>query len=390
MDQKIILLKINGIEYKVKTTISISLLRMSEENSEEAFEKRVAEVISFAIIIENIEDKPSIEKIFVDGNYVFQKYIDAVVSCNEEYSYFYSKRPETESICERFCKALDEYRRGLMAEFSKEVSIVFAQAYQPLTKLFNSIGEMTNRIIVSINQSFAPVLEGFVKIQENISRELGKVAKVWNEFDWEALEVNYRKWGEFGWTFIDNVPLALFAKWPESQIEADKQALQFFNKNEMEKLFDDLRKLHTNRKDIESAVFCFNNKQYKASAMLLCAMIESPFIKIQQIDQKRRKVGKNAVKKFSDKCAGTLSLENKRFLYLYSVNVFSFLTMLFDDAEDFKSEPKQLNRNFINHGMEKRDVRRKDCVKLFLGLYNTIEMINMMNIKSLNALYKNN
>jgi len=49
--------------------------------------------------------------------------------------------------------------------------------------------------------------------------------------------------------------------------------------------------------------------------------------------------------------------------------------MLFDDAKDFRLEPKHLNRNFVNHGMAKRDVRRKDCIKLFLGLSNTIEML---------------
>lgn len=400
MNEKIIVLRINGVDYKVKTTISMGLLRIisSEEDGEKEFVERVAEAILCAIQLENIENKPSVEKVLEVGDRVFQQYINAVISSNEKYNNYYGKRPETEPLCERFCKALDDYTRESMAEFSKKAATVVAQTYQPLTEMLNSIGEMVakacepalaiskqfadvvqriSQITASINQSIAPVLESIAKMQESTLRDLRKAAKSWNEIDWNALEVSYRKWGEYGWTLIGQAPLSFFAKQPENQINADKQALQYFKKNGLKLFFYDLQKLQVNKKDLESAMFCFNNKQYKACAMLLCAMIEAPLIKIQPAEQQRRKVGRGAVKRFKDETLGTVSLENSRFLYLHTANVLSFLNMLFDDANDFRLEPKHLNRNFIGHGMEKRDVRRKDCVKLFLGLHNTMEMLEL-------------
>jgi len=80
------------------------------------------------------------------------------------------------------------------------------------------------------------------------------------------------------------------------------------------------------------------------------------------------------LKEFNDKLDSE-SIEKMKFIYLHTINVLSFLMMLFDDAKDFRIEPKNLNRNFINHGMAKREVRRKDCIKLFLGLYNVSEML---------------
>jgi len=395
MDKKIIILRINDVEYKIKTIISIVLLRviLSEENKKEAFVNRVAEAILCAIQLENMEDKPSVEKMLEAGDPLFQQYINAVISNNEKFSSYYGKRPETEHICERFCMAIEDYTRELMANFST----VDVETYQPqLTEMFNSIGQMVaracepalaiskqfadvvqriNHFTKSTKHSIAPVLESIAKMQESTLRELRKAAKAWNEIDWNVLEVSYRKWGEYGWTLIAHSPLSFFANLPDSQIDADKKALQYFKKNEIKLFFSDLQKMQVNIKDLESAIFCFSNKQYKACAMLLCTMIEAPLIKIQPTGQKRRKVGRGAVKRFKDKTVVTMSLENSQFLYLHTANVLSFLNMLFEDADDFKKEPMHLNRNFIGHGMAKRNVRRKDCIKLFLGLYNTMLLL---------------
>ena len=58
--------------------------------------------------------------------------------------------------------------------------------------------------------------------------------------------------------------------------------------------------------------------------MLLCAIIEAPFIKMQPTDTKRRKVGKGAVKKFNDETVSTASWEKSKLIYLHTSNVLSF------------------------------------------------------------------
>lgn len=404
MVQNIIVIKIDDVEYKVKTAISMGALHLilSEDDSDKAFEKRVADAILYTIISENNEDKPSIEKVLEYGNRVYEQYISAVISSNEKFSIYYTRRPETESICERFCKSLNDYWREISAEFSNQIATMFAQTYhQPISEMLKSIGEMvtkscepalafskqfsdvlqrTRQMTTSIiKQSIVPVFESIANMQESTFRELAKAAKVWNEIDWNALKDSYRKWGEYGWTLIGDAPLSLYANEPESQQDADRQALRFFTKKKIEILFNELQRFNINKKDLKSAFFCFNSRQYKACAMILCAMIEAPLIKIQPIAQQhRRKVGKGAVKRFNDETAVAITIEDSKLLYLHIANVLGFLIMLFDDANDFRLEPKHLNRNFINHGMARRDVRRKDCVKLFLGLNNIMEMLELL------------
>lgn len=396
MDKKSIVLEIDGIEYKVKTTVSFALIRIilnREQGYEKLFEKRVAEAILSAIQLENIENGPSVEKVLEAGNHVFQQFIDGVIGSDEKYSTYYNNRPGAEPTCERFCNALDDYIHEIMAETSKKVADILVQTYQPLTETFGSIGDMllkayepevliskqfagivqmVNQFAVNISQSIAPVLENITRMQ----KELGEALMAWNDTDWKAVELSYSKWGQYGWTSIGHAPFSFFSIQPTSQIDADKQAMQFFNNNGIKILFDDLRKLKINKQDLESAIFCFETKQYKACAMLLCAIVEAILIRIQSTNQ-RRKVGRGAVKSFNDRFIAAESSETSKLLFLHTVNVLSFLKLLFDDANDFRSEPKNLNRNFINHGMAKRDVRRKDCVKLFLGLNNIIEMLEL-------------
>ena len=50
--------------------------------------------------------------------------------------------------------------------------------------------------------------------------------------------------------------------------------------------------------------------------------------------------------------------------------------MLFEKANDFMREPDTLNRNYIGHGMNRRSVRKRDCIQLFLALNNLMEFLD--------------
>ena len=54
----------------------------------------------------------------------------------------------------------------------------------------------------------------------------------------------------------------------------------------------------------------------------------------------------------------------------------------FDHGNDFKIQPEVINRNFVTHGMLHRNVSRRDCIMLFLLLYNFTEHINSFNFKN--------
>lgn len=61
------------------------------------------------------------------------------------------------------------------------------------------------------------------------------------------------------------------------------------------------------------------------------------------------------------------------------VNLFACLKTVFANANDFRREPSVINRNFIDHGMTNRNVRKRDCIQLFLLLNNFVDTFEKNN-----------
>ena len=68
-------------------------------------------------------------------------------------------------------------------------------------------------------------------------------------------------------------------------------------------------------------------------------------------------------------------------MLLSYTNLFACIAEFFAQGNDFKEQPKLANRNFIDHGMLHKDVRRRDCVQLFLLYYNFIEFFDSLEKK---------
>ena len=49
---------------------------------------------------------------------------------------------------------------------------------------------------------------------------------------------------------------------------------------------------------------------------------------------------------------------------------FTHWMIFYKGGDDFKEQPDIMNRNFVDHGMLHRKVRRIDCIQLFLVYYN--------------------
>ena len=84
---------------------------------------------------------------------------------------------------------------------------------------------------------------------------------------------------------------------------------------------------------------------------------------------KRRPVGGSAVKELKKQEEQN---ETMFFTMLHCLNLFACLEVFFADARDFRVEPPTINRNYIDHGMNQRVVRKRDCIQLFLALNNLL------------------
>lgn len=238
-----------------------------------------------------------------------------------------------------------------------------SQAFEMMASISRTLQEGIKSVLPSIVEYASKLVEAFANL---------KLPIISDEEAEQMVESN-RMWGQFGWTHIPSMPINMFNTPPEDILAANKVAIKYCSTKEMDSLFDDMRKWNLNKKDLESAIFCYQNKQYKACALLLCGLIDSKLIRMRTEDN--RPVGEKAVKKLKAEYddSGEKCLAEALFVY----NLLAYLEVLFSKAYGFKNEPDTLNRNYIDHGMNRRAVRKRDCIQLFLALHNLMHFLDL-------------
>ena len=254
-------------------------------------------------------------------------------------------------------------------------SIDLPTALSQISRGFSTLAESISRI-------FSQGLQEYWSLQASMLQKafshLGEIVASFKiptltDEDAEQLVESNRIWGQYGWTYMPSMPISMFDTPPANLAEANKLVMQYCTASETEQVFADLRKWKLNHKDLDSAIFCYQNRQYKACALLLCGMIENKLIRLSEDD--RRPVGSGAVKELKKKYddSGEKILADAMFAY----NLLSYLETLFAQGKGFMSEPDTLNRNYIGHGMNRRTVRKRDCIQLFLALNNLMQFFDL-------------
>ena len=241
-------------------------------------------------------------------------------------------------------------------------------AYQLIQSIGNAIQEKWSSTFHQLAEQTARLVEAVTKFQ----------LPTLTDEEAEQLVESNRIWGQYGWTYVPAMPISMFDTPPADLAEANKLAMKYCTDKEMENVFTDLRKWKLNHKDLDSAIFCYQNRQYKACALLLCGMIESKMIRLR--GDKGRPVGSGAVnelkRQYND--SGEKILAEAMFV----CNLLAYLERLFSRTDGFKNEPETLNRNYIGHGMNRRMVRKRDCIQLFLAFNNLMQFFDLDLLKS--------
>lgn len=187
----------------------------------------------------------------------------------------------------------------------------------------------------------------------------------------ERLIESYKAWGEFGWPWLGHTPIKFYEVLPANIADANRRIKPYCTDETMAKLFVSLHTKSAEQADLDSAIFCYENRQYKPCAMVLLGMIDAKLITHQQTEG-NRSVGGKAVQKLQAKFE-TENDNRELYTMLRYMNLFFCLETIFRHAENFKCEPPTINRNFIDHGMNRRPVCRLDCIQLFFALDNLID-----------------
>ena len=181
---------------------------------------------------------------------------------------------------------------------------------------------------------------------------------------------SYKAWGKYGWSLNTTVNKKFFTSCPESLEKADLLMQQYCNEDEVMSMISALNNTDINKKDLEEASFAYTHQKYKSCAMLLFSLIDKQLINKKFINEKGNiKTGCSAIctlKKSDEK----VYKDNSYLVYLQYILIMYCLIELFQNYQNFETEPKVINRNFLIHGMCERDITEIDCFKVLCALYS--------------------
>lgn len=318
---------------------------------------------------------------------LLEKYINAFMQSNVYINKVYIKL-DIEDIYQRFWVSIFKGTKALM-EKNIATAIqnfnVSTESIAIAAKTFNTISTIWKSSVESIIKFWSSnVYQSMIK---NISQGLQTFSTYYStvlsnitipgisEERKKKLEKSYKQWGKYGWTIIDeSVSDNLFNLMPMSQLEADELALHYCNAAAIKKLHSYLMAKGKKKIDIKEAIECYEQKHYKACALILFSVIDSILIRKQNRNTKL-KTGVGAISLYKEKVEEKLDLDEMFWTTLEEVNLFSCLFMFFEDTNNFGKKMSSINRNYLDHGMTFKKVRKKDCIKLFLLLYNLIYFI---------------
>jgi len=388
---KKVTLPLKGKEYEVPAYMSIHDLQLfsTEKNETKEYKRAISAVISEKI---NTNGKVTdIEEIYKQDDIFFSEFITAIVENNECIEKIYADTSTELSEIERFGVAYDEYLSGMAARMADAMKPI-AESYSQLVKNIDFSGAITSfqesmkRIGEIVSESMSGItnaakliassMEPFRQLSETIGKALsGLHFPNISEEEIKEWKTNYQKWGEQGWTVLPDAPFNLYKEFPQDESTVNKLAMRYCNREVMDFIFAGLAEKKVKKKDLESAIFCYNHRQYKACALLLFGVIDSKLIKVQP-KSGNRKVGQGATKVFRKSMEKKCGEEQLLFEALYQINLLSCLDTYFSYGDNFAKEPNVINRNYIDHGMNTREVRKRDCIQLFLATYNLCEIMD--------------
>lgn len=412
---KKLVIKIDEKKYEVTTYLSLSDTRIVGKKLREKgaidYKLLVAEIIAFhsngGFDIEeamNIDDATM--ELFVE------KCIDTDDVLKENFETI-----EAPSTYERYVLAIDKTSKY----YASKVAITFQREFQPqfiqisktitmfaqslvkqMSPFYEVIGKIGKMLLTSqhvIQERFLSIANAYANFMLDYGHLFSKLTETIEQFlrsiniptiseeEKEQLIRSFTTWGTLGWTVPPNSEINLFSKEPKDPKDAYQKLKTYLRKDDREDLFEQLRQTKKIRKsDLNEAIRCFNGKNYKGCALVIFSMIDARLIRSQKREDCNRKgmrsSGKAAAEKLFRRIEANHVEEFMLFTMLNQVNIYSAMKTFFDHGNDFKIQPEVINRNFVTHGMLHRNVSRRDCIMLFLLLYNFTEHINSFNFKN--------
>ena len=389
-EENYISVEINDVTYKISLRIFPKDVHYCEE-------------------IENIENQSSKDKIrhfiyyksFEENKLAIESVSDYLV---DKYTYFLldrntylKKHYESLELVDKYDRVWYCIQNPLGSLISSEIftNISNSSMRSFLTTCENirqSLNGVTVEFIATISKVvnsdwYKSMLETFQRFTETVSQYVFDldIPEI-NQEEKERLIYSFKEWGKYGWTVCNFVPFEEYSNAPLNLKDADKRFRRYFSKNEMDMFFKNLESKSRRKKDIREAVNCYNNGYYKASSMILFSLIDSILIRKNLKDYKNEKKvnekaklhsGMPAIKAYEKKLNPSFKLTNLLFNLFKFISLFRAMKAYFDDTKDFTKKFDLVNRNYLDHGMTYKPVKKIECIKLFI-IYDNLLTISKM------------
>ena len=368
-----VIVPIDSAQYTVDAFLSINDFEQLVDADEKSAKLAVAEFTRKRIIDTNLPI-PTVETVAAQEDTCFQELINALLDDDQTLKECYAKRDESEPLCTRFILAVKEtadiWAKSIADAFEKIVIPKIPKITIP-TSVIESISKQLSQITDTLSSIASSIYETWKPISIPTISEGKK----------EEIVQAQIQWGKYGWTQPPASPVRLFYTAPNGIQEAEKEAREFCRSADMEQLFSKLSKMkHVKKTDLEEAIFDYKNRQYKSCAFILFGLIDARLIRLQRDEDRnkrngRRSSGASAAKNLFQRIESKHGISKTLFLMFHFQNVSSCLQKVFEDGNDFKTQPNVINRNFLDHGMLHRRVTKRDCIQLFLLYYNLLELL---------------
>ncbi len=364
------IINLNGQTYKICYYGSLNAIcEISEIFIKDISAREKTIYLIHALLCGDKEKKPSVSELNTISNNDIINTLDLIITHDEKLKTFANDYMLSKSF-EDFCTAYENYLLDMTENVTQVLSGALSRMSDLMADIRDSILNMWkhydfSRVFENITLSFKHLTDSLISNSIISEEELQQKIK------------SIETWANYGWTFLEWAPFSYTDFIPNNQLEADKYAISFIPDKELQAYFDELYIYNIDKSEIKEAISCFEHKEYRGCSMILISLIERRLLILQrkQSHGKKINVGAGACNKFANTVLQDLKDDSFVYKYLLAYSLELYLNTLFSKTDNFKSKTAYLNRNYLLHGMLKKRVTKKDCLKLFLTLGNIFHAI---------------
>lgn len=253
-----------------------------------------------------------------------------------------------------------------MMKLSTKVS--YDAPKKPLKEQISSLQSAFTALAVAFSNLYNPQV-----ISEHISEFVSEITAKIKQIYGDGIH-GYEQWGLYGWTFSPSVEYDFFKNAPTSIEEANAIMKKHLKDEEITTIKNALQKAGVNTSELDEAFNCYNQGMYKSCSLLLFGMIDNKIYSYGLLNKQNRvKLGSSFAKEYVDK----KKYDEFTFQGVF-VNILKAIETIFSDGNNFTNEMTIINRNYLTHGMSKRNISKLECFQIWCLAYSMWIMLDVI------------